>query len=231
MIKKNLLLLSWAALLLGCQTHHQSQQAYIPCDTSGHCNSEVRAPSHGAEQSNTIRPEPSAKAMNTDRQQGWSVPYQYVTSLQSNKQLNDYVVQMAMQLVENFHYFPTESRIAVASFVDLDGELNRTNIVGNQLAEGFIHQLQQFGLQVVDFKTTRDIQITRNGDFVFSRDHAKLDMMQQIDFVLSGTMIFTPRGIMVNARIINFHSKVVAASSQLLIPHFVISSLYPGITR
>ena len=176
-------------------------------------------------------PVSSGQAASPLRQNGWMVPHQYVTSLNANKQLNDYVAQMAMQLVETFHYFPVESRVAVASFVDLDSELNRTNIIGNQLAEAFIHQFQQFGIQVVDFKTTRDIQVTPSGDFVFSRQHNQLDMMQQIDYVLSGTMVFTPRGIMVNARVINFRTKVVAASSQQLIPHFVVSSLYPSILR
>ena len=206
MIQRNLVWLSAVALLAGCQSHDTVQR-------------------------DVVTPVPSAQQTVANRQHGWAVPYQYVTRLHSNKQLNDYVAQMAMQLVETFHYFPTESRVAVASFVDLDSELNRTNIIGNQLAEAFIHQLQQFGVSVVDFKTTRDIQVTANGDFVFSRNHSQLDALQQIDYVLSGTMVFGPRGIMVNARVINFRTKVVAASSQQLIPHFVISSIYPGIAR
>lgn len=206
MIKRNVIWFSMAALLAGCQSHYTDQR-------------------------DIITPVPTAQPSAANRQHGWAVPYQYVTSLQSNKQLNDYVAQMAMQLVETFHYFPVESRVAVASFVDLDSELNRTNVVGNQLAEAFIHQLQQFGVNVVDFKTTRDIQVTANGDFVFSRNHSQLDALQQIDYVLSGTMVFGPRGIMINARVINFRTKVVAASSQQLIPHFVISSIYPGIVR
>lgn len=206
MIQRNLVWLSVVAILAGCQSHDTVQR-------------------------DVVTPVPSAQQTVANRQHGWAVPYQYVTSLHSNKQLNDYVAQMAMQLVETFHYFPTESRVAVASFVDLDSELNRTNIIGNQLAEAFIHQLQQFGVSVVDFKTTRDIQVTANGDFVFTRNHSQLDALQQIDYVLSGTMVFGPRGIMVNARVINFRTKVVAASSQQLIPHFVISSIYPGIAR
>ncbi len=225
----NLALLCLAASLTGCYSPHRVEQGYSQCDANGKCQTEIRRHYHVEGPQDRVLPIPSERPV--ANQQGWAVPHQYVTSLNANKQLADYAAQMTMQLVETFHYFPTESRIAVASFVDLDSELNRTNIIGNQLAEAFIHQLQQFGLQVVDFKTTRDIQITANGDFVFSRDHRKLDMLQQIDYVLSGTLVFTPRGILVNARVINFHSKVVAASSQLLIPHFVISSLYPGITR
>ncbi|CAM5207098.1 FlgO family outer membrane protein [Alishewanella longhuensis] len=231
MIKRNLVWFSMAALLAGCHSHHRVEDGYSRCDSNGHCSSEIRRHYHDHGRKDVVTPLPTAQPSAANRQHGWAVPYQYVTSLQSNKQLNDYVAQMAMQLVETFHYFPVESRVAVASFVDLDSELNRTNVVGNQLAEAFIHQLQQFGVNVVDFKTTRDIQVTANGDFVFSRNHSQLDALQQIDYVLSGTMVFGPRGIMINARVINFRTKVVAASSQQLIPHFVISSLYPGIVR
>lgn len=231
MSKKSLVLLGLASLLVGCQNHHRMEDGYSRCDSNGYCTSEVRRHYHDHNRKEVVTPIPTQQHGAVHRQHGWAVPYQYVTSLQSNKQLNDYVAQMAMQLVETFHHFPVESRVAVASFVDLDSELNRTNIIGNQLAEAFIHQLQQFGISVVDFKTTRDIQVTSSGDFVFSRNHAQLDVMQQIDYVLSGTMVFTPRGIMINARVINFRTKVVTASAQQLIPHFVISSIYPGIAR
>ncbi len=231
MIRKNVLWLGLVTLLTGCYSHHRVEDAYTRCDSSGNCATEIRRHHHDHVQQDVVTPLPSTTVNPASRQYGWAVPYQYVTSLQSNKQLNDYVAQMAMQLVETFHHFPSDARVAVASFVDLDSELNRTNIIGNQLAEAFIHQFQQFGISVVDFKTTRDIQVTPNGDFVFSRNHSQLDALQQIDFVLSGTMVFGPRGIMINARVINFRTKVVVASSQQLIPHFVISSLYPGIVR
>ena len=229
MKKVSLALLGAVTLLTGCYSYHRVEDGYSRCDSKGNCHTEMRRHYHDHVKDNRITPMPTNQQGVT--QNGWMVPHQYVTSLNSNKQLNDYVAQMAMQLVETFHLFPVESRVAVASFVDLDSELNRTNIIGNQLAEAFIHQFQQFGINVVDFKTTRDIQVTSNGDFVFSRNHSQLDMLQQIDYVLSGTMVFTPRGIMVNARVINFRTKVVAASSQQLIPHFVVSSLYPAILR
>lgn len=229
MKRKSLAWLGLCAGLAGCHSYPPLEEGRSRCDNQGNCQTEIRRHYHENDRDQRITPLPSNQS--SARQQGWMVPHQYVTSLNSNKQLNDYVAQMAMQLVETFHLFPVESRVAVASFVDLDSELNRTNIIGNQLAEAFIHQFQQFGINVVDFKTTRDIQVTSNGDFVFSRNHSQLDMLQQIDYVLSGTMVFTPRGIMVNARVINFRTKVVAASSQQLIPHFVVSSLYPSILR
>lgn len=229
MTKTGITVLGVAILLAGCQSQPNTEHRKTHCANNQPCQIEHHL--HEPLQHDSVRPMPSNTPETGRINNGWEIPYQYVTSLQSNKQLNDYVAQMAMKLVETFHYFPVESKVAVASFVDLDSELNRTNVIGNQLAEAFIHQLQQFGVQVVDFKATRDIQVTASGDFVFSRDHSKLNQLQQIDYVLSGTMVFTPRGIMINARVINSHTKVVAASAQQLIPHFVVSSIYPSITR
>ncbi len=229
-MKYTVLTVAAVSLLAGCHTHHRIENGYTRCNSKGVCTSHIDHHHHDHHRRDTIRPLPSGQQAPV-QQHGWGIPYQYVTTLNSNKQLADYASQMSMQLVETLHAFPAGARIAVASFVDLGSELDVTNIVGNQLAESFIHQMQQYGLSVVDYKTTKDIRVTANGDFVFTRDHQRLDTLQMIDYVLSGTMVHTPKGIMVNARVINFRSKVVAASSQQLIPHFVISSLYPAISR
>ena len=104
-------------------------------------------------------------------------------------------------------------------------------MLGNQLSESFITELQEFGMSVVDFKTTNSIRVTKQGDFVFSRDFEELQAHQAIDFVLSGTLSYTDRGVIVNARIIGLKDKVVVSSAQGFIPHFVVQSMYPSAYR
>ncbi|MDP5192089.1 FlgO family outer membrane protein [Rheinheimera baltica] len=223
-MKSRMLLTGVTALLItGCYSHHRIENGYTYCNSVGECSSEIRRQHHDHHSRDAVSPMPQQQGSTMI---GWTLPSPTLTNLNSNKQLDDYAAQMSMQLVDTLHNFPITSRVAIASFVELGSELNRTNIVGNQLAESFMHQLQQFGIAVVDFKTTRDIQVTANGDFVFSRAHNKLDSIQMIDYVLSGTMIHTPKGIMVNARVIDFRTKVIAGSAQQLIPHFVIGALY-----
>lgn len=221
-MKKAVMVCGAVFLISGCQSFQQTRQQEKQHCSHTSCQQEVRADS--------VVTAPSSQ-YSQPLNNGWQIPVQYVTTLNSSKQLSDYAAQISMQLVETMHNFPAGSKVAVASFVDLGSELEQTNIIGNQLAESFMHQFQQFGIAVVDFKTTRDIRVTSRGDFVFSRDHKLLDNEQTIDYVLSGTMLHTPKGIMVNARVINFRTKVIAASAQQLIPHFVVSSLYPSIAR
>jgi TolB-like protein len=115
----------------------------------------------------------------------------------------------------------TKTPVAVASFVNLK-DLETTNWLGNQLAESFLHELQRHGLVVIDFKTTGHIRVTKEGDYVFSRDWQELPERQIIDYVVSGTMVEQENGILVNARMIGIQSKVIVATAQSFIPSWVL---------
>lgn len=135
--------------------------------------------------------------------------------------INDVVKGLAYQMLESSSFVNPKTPIAVASFVDLS-DLESTNWLGNQLSENFIHELQRHGLIIVDFKTTGHIRVTKDGDYVFSRDWKELPERQIIDYVVTGTMMKQEDGIMVNARMIGMQSRVVVATAQSFIPNWVI---------
>ncbi len=135
--------------------------------------------------------------------------------------INDVVKGLAFQMLESSSFVNAKTPVAVVSFVDLNS-LESTNWLGNQLAESFIHELQHHGLIVVDFKTTGNIRVTPEGDFVFSRDWKELPERQIIDYVVTGTMIEQQGGVLVNARMIGMQSRVVVATAQSFIPAWVI---------
>ncbi|ELL0598737.1 hypothetical protein Q6U54_004421 [Vibrio vulnificus] len=107
--------------------------------------------------------------------------------------------------------------IAVTSFVDLQN-MDSTNWLGNSVSEGFIYQLQRRGFKVVDFKTTGSIQVTQQGDFALSRDWKDLAQEQEIQYVLTGTMLRQEGGVLVNARVVGMQTRVVVASAQGFLP-------------
>ncbi len=84
--------------------------------------------------------------------------------------VNHYVQSMMHDLVANLDLVNPQMVIGMTSFVYLDGPYDQTDLLGNQLSESFMHEVHQFGLGVVDFKTTDYIRVTPQGDFVFSRD-------------------------------------------------------------
>lgn len=148
-------------------------------------------------------------------------PSHPLTSAMNHKSLNEYVEQMALHMSDRIDPYNV-APIAVTSFVTFDSSLNRTNMLGNQIAESFISELQNFGMPVVDFKTTGAISVTPVGDFSFSRDFNSLSDVQHIGYVLSGTMVQKSEGVLIHARIVGVKSKVVLAATSQLIPQFII---------
>lgn len=131
--------------------------------------------------------------------------------------INDVVKGLAYQMLATSAFVSAKTPVAVTSFVNLK-DLESTNWLGNQIAENFIHELQRHGLVVIDFKTTGHIRVTKEGDYIFSRDWKELPERQIIDYVVAGTMVEQEDGILVNARMIGIQSRVVVATAQSFIP-------------
>lgn len=135
--------------------------------------------------------------------------------------INDVVKGLAYQMLDSSAFVNAKTPVAVASFVNLK-DLESTNWLGNQLAENFVHELQRHGLVVIDFKTTGHIRVTKEGDYVFSRDWKELPERQIIDYVVAGTMMKQEEGFIINARMIGIQSHVVVATAQSFIPKWVV---------
>ncbi|WP_348729248.1 FlgO family outer membrane protein [Rheinheimera texasensis] len=140
--------------------------------------------------------------------------------------VNHYVQSMMHDLVANLDLVNPQMVIGMTSFVYLDGPFDQTDLLGNQLSESFMHEVHQFGLGVIDFKTTDYIRVTPQGDFVFSRDFMELKEEQPIEFVLGGTLVRHQGGTLINARLVSVASKKVAATAQGFIPQNVVDALY-----
>ena len=131
--------------------------------------------------------------------------------------LDFFVETMTDELVVTNTSISSRTPIAVTSFVDIQ-ELDTTSWLGNTVSESFIHQFQQRGFQVVDFKTTGSIQVTQQGDFALSRDWQDLAQEQQVTYVLTGTMLRQEGGVLVNARVVAMRSRIVVATAQGFLP-------------
>lgn len=174
-------------------------------------------------------PPPDVSIVNENA--GWRPPPHSFKPLYTHKLLSDYTEQITMKLVENMRYVTVNTPVAVASFVNLDSGLNQTNLLGNQLAESFITELQTFGIPVFDVKTSDVIHVGAQGDFVFSRDIRELNLNPGIKYVLSGTMTYNDRGTILNVRMVDLHSKRVVASTKGFLPHFITESIMPSYYR
>ncbi|WP_299081346.1 FlgO family outer membrane protein [uncultured Paraglaciecola sp.] len=137
-----------------------------------------------------------------------------------NKSLNDYAKQMVM----DFQFSPAFNQaIAVSSFVEFDDSLIKTNMLGNQLAEAFLIEMNQAGYAVADINASGAINVNTQGGFVFSRKQQS--QFNNLCCALSGNLIYQSNGVRVNSKLFDIDTKRVIAASTLVIPYFVIEHL------
>lgn len=124
---------------------------------------------------------------------------------------------MATQLAGNWSNKTTQNvsdtRVAVASFVDID-DLGRASLLGMQVAENLMHEMHIRGFGIVDFKTRDALKIGSTGDLVFSRDIADLRREYRVHYFLSGTITLNADGAVFNARLIDAASSLVVSTAQ-----------------
>ena len=144
--------------------------------------------------------------------------------------MNQLMSALSTQLTTNKNFPDVQSSaIAITSFVSLD-DLQSTSRLSNLISENLIHEMQVRGYKVIDFKTMDTIKINATGDFLFSRDIAKLRKSLNIDYALTGTYVKYRSGTVVNARIICLKTHVVLSSAQILIPRRVVKRI-TGVNR
>jgi TolB-like protein len=149
----------------------------------------------------------------------------------SNITINNYAKSLMRDLVGNLQYVNSKTPVAVVSFVMLDTDYNQSSLVGNQMAESLIHEIHEFGIPVIDFKTTGFIRITEQGDFAFTRDYQELPGNLAAKYIVGGTMVKLKDGYLVNGRIVGLQSRAVVASAQSFIPNNIIDAIMPNSTE
>lgn len=146
--------------------------------------------------------------------------YSRFSTFQHNKSLNDYAQQLVMQLNTQQ---AINKPVAVASFVDFDQSLQKTNSIGNQLAEAVLVELGQLGYPTAEINIEKSIRVNNRGNFIFSRDQK--DRAGDYCCVLSGNLIYEQSGIRVNAKLVDLDSRRILGASTLTIPYFVVEHL------
>jgi len=230
MMRRLLFALSFGLLLGGCASQPESGYFWFGDDKATGIEGgqlQVRPP---ADSGLEYRPDSRDIEMYRVQQKvrGYQDPLQtgYSPAL-THKALNDYAASLAMSLMDGSVQVTTEELIGIASFVRFNRSLRETTILGNQLSEYLIAELQQYGLGVVDFKLANTLDVTEYGDLALSREGRRIAKRMEMDHLLTGTLVEQPRGVNVNARIINIEHQRVVASASVFIPSFIVTSLVP----
>lgn len=150
---------------------------------------------------------------------------QYPQLQHSRKDLLDYAAQAAFKLA-GFDAL-RGAKVGVTSFVEFDPSLRQTTAVGNQFAEAMVSLLPQYGVDVIEYKLTRGITVGPSGDLALSRDIKALQANVGMDYILTGTVVTTKRGLQIHSRVVSVGQQKVIAATSTLIPHLVLQQIQP----
>ena len=148
-----------------------------------------------------------------------------VTSTASTLKLDDYVRELVSEMMFNMRSLDSSGTIGVTNFVSTGSDYQSTNQFGYTLADTFMLQLHQVGLDTLDYKVTNYIRVTPQGDFAMSRNYLELDADVPIDYVLVGTISAHKKGYTILARIVDMKSKKILASGESFIPQKLVNML------
>jgi TolB-like protein len=143
----------------------------------------------------------------------------------SRKELIDYAAQAAFKLA-GFDAL-RGAKVGVASFVEFDSSLRQTTAVGNQFAEAMVSLLPQYGVDVIEYKLTKSITVGPSGDLALSRNIKELQANVGMDYILTGTVVATTRGLQIHSRVVSVAQHKVIAATSTLIPHLVLQQIQP----
>lgn len=138
--------------------------------------------------------------------------------------LNNYVAEMAEQLLASFTAEERAENILISTLVYLD-DYKKTDKLGRLISEEFINQLHIRKFHLIDYKVPGTIQVLPEGDFAITRDFKKLKKHIPAERLLVGTMSKSISGTEIHVRIMNTKQDTVEATASVLIPTILVDEI------
>jgi len=124
---------------------------------------------------------------------------------------------MADQIERNADRKNLNNTFIVTSFTDLN-KLSETTPFGRLVAENLIHELQVRKWKVYEVRLTNDVIINETGEFSLSRDIKKIKELYKAGGIVTGTYSKANNHVIVNARVMDINTGLVASSGQAFFP-------------
>ena len=137
--------------------------------------------------------------------------------------MDQYVRDLSTQLSNKNGSFKSSSRIAITSFYladDLETGLaqGQGHGLSQQIQESLITQLTQLGYNIIEYRLENNLNLSASADSMLSRDIAKLNQRQNIDYVITGTLTRQQHAYIINARMVNAQNNVITSAASTEIP-------------
>jgi TolB-like protein len=137
--------------------------------------------------------------------------------------VDQYVRDLSTQLSNKIGSFKSSSRIAITSFYLADAletglAQGQGHGLSQQIQESLITQLTQLGYNIIEYRLENNLNLSASADSMLSRDIAKLNQRQNIDYVITGTLTRQQHAYIINARMVNAQNNVITSAASTEIP-------------
>jgi TolB-like protein len=130
---------------------------------------------------------------------------------------NAEVIFLADQIERNADRKSLDNTFVVTSITNLNN-LSETTSFGRLLSENLIHELQVRKWKVFEVRLTKDIIVNNTGEFSLSRDIQKIRDLYKIGGIVAGTYSIAEGNIIINVRVVDINSGIIASSGQIRMP-------------
>ena len=131
-----------------------------------------------------------------------------------NKEIQVIAIEMVNRLRE---FDPTDSTVAVTTFVDLDN-FNETSSFGRYVAEDLGMELFKLGFRLREIRQRIRINITPEvGEVALTREASAIMQNAQVDAVVTGAYSRFGNQVVVNARLIDVDTGRVVSAGQMVV--------------
>lgn len=164
-----------------------------------------------------------------DQQPSMSQKARVSDGMASSEKLQAYLRQLGQELINNVseqQLSTRNTRVAVTSFVPLQGDFGNSDVEGMQIQESLIYEMYHAGIDVIDYKATDFIRVTPQGDFALTRDYMDIKNKMKVSHVVVGTLTKHAENMIINSRLVTVKDKRVVSVAQVIIPEAVIDDFY-----
>ncbi|MGN1393477.1 MAG: FlgO family outer membrane protein [Succinivibrionaceae bacterium] len=136
-----------------------------------------------------------------------------------------YADNLVDKVAKSINIVQNVDKVAIATPVDIRS-LENTDWLGRELAEAFVDSLHKRGFLVLEYKLKGWLEITKDGDYIYSRNWQKLASSAKVSRILSGTISRNDKGVMVYARLVNIQTLLVEGAADIFIPYSELPEFY-----
>lgn len=139
--------------------------------------------------------------------------------------ITDVIDTLADSLFDAPNLITKDAHIAVGTFGSIkslrlsEDDSMAMRELGLVLQEGLKSALTKKRIRVIEYRLMKTIELQKEQDVMLSRDLKDIEGNHDVDYFLTGTLLEQPRGIIINAQLVDVRTKQIVTAATHSLDH------------